>query len=188
MRTPLLIEISVMGFFFGEILCRCHAVVFFENPVKIGHALETAGLADDREGIAALFHLVYGMTEAKLINIFFYGERFRLSDSPVDIAFGDSTGFGDIPDGLKRRVVSINIMDDPLKTGGFILTDGNLIFKRILIAKSCQICKNLCKQQVGSGRFAAGSCVPVDELLSVILGNENNRCLETGQVGRYYGR
>ena len=45
MRTPLLIEISVMGFFFGEILCRCHAVVFFENPVKIGHALETAGLA-----------------------------------------------------------------------------------------------------------------------------------------------
>ena len=124
MRTPLLIEISVMGFFFGEILCRCHAVVFFENPVKIGHALETAGLA---EGIAALFHLVYGMTEAKLINIFFYGERFRLSDSPVDIAFGDSTGFGDIPDGLKRRVVSINIMDDPLKTGGFILTDRNLI-------------------------------------------------------------
>ena len=49
MRTPLLIEISVMGFFFGEILCRCHAVVFFENPVKIGHALETTGLADDRE-------------------------------------------------------------------------------------------------------------------------------------------
>ena len=75
-----------------------------------------------------------------------------------------------------------------LKTGSFILTDRNFIFKRILIAKSCQICKNLCKQQVGSGRFAAGSCVPVDELLSVILGNENNRCLETGQVGRYYGR
>ena len=116
-----------MGFFFGEILCRCHAVVFFENPVKIGNTLETAGLADDRERIAPSFHLVYGMTEAKLINIFFYGERFRLSDSPVDIAFGDSTGFGDIPDGLKRRVVSINIMDDPLKTGGFILTDGNLI-------------------------------------------------------------
>ena len=127
MRTPLLIEISVMGFFFGEILCRGHAVVFFENPVKIGNTLETAGLADDRERIAPSFHLVYGMTEAKLINIFFYGERFRLSDSPVDIAFGDSTGFGDIPDGLKRRVVSINIMDDPLKTGGFILTDGNLI-------------------------------------------------------------
>ena len=122
-----MIEISVMGFFFGEILCRCHAVVFFENPVKIGNTLETAGLADDRERIAPSFHLVYGMTEAKLINIFFYGERFRLSDSPVDIAFGDSTGFGDIPDGLKRRVVSINIMDDPLKTGGFILTDGNLI-------------------------------------------------------------
>ena len=127
MRTPLLIEISVMGFFFGKILCRGHAVVFFKNPVKIRNALETTGLADDRERIAALFHLVYGMTEAKLINIFFYGERFRLSDSPVDIAFGDSTGFGDIPDGLKRRVVSINIMDDPLKTGGFILTDGNLI-------------------------------------------------------------
>ena len=122
-----MIEISVMGFFFGEILCRCHAVVFFENPVKIGNTLETAGLADDRERIAPSFHLVYGMTEAKLINIFFYGERFRLSDRPVDIAFGDSTGFGDIPDGLKRRVVSINIMDDPLKTGGFILTDGNLI-------------------------------------------------------------
>ena len=127
MRTSLLIEISVMGFFFGKILCRGHAVVFFKNPVKIRNALETTGLADDRERIAALFHLVYGMTEAKLINIFFYGERFRLSDSPVDIAFGDSTGFGDIPDGLKRRVVSINIMDDPLKTGGFILTDGNLI-------------------------------------------------------------
>ena len=127
MRTPLLIEISVMGFFFGKILCRGYAVVFFKNPVKIRNALETTGLADDRERIAALFHLVYGMTEAKLINIFFYGERFRLSDSPVDIAFGDSTGFGDIPDGLKRRVVSINIMDDPLKTGGFILTDGNLI-------------------------------------------------------------
>lgn len=127
MRTPLLIEISVMGFFFGKILCRGHAIVFFKNPVKIRNALETTGLADDRERIAALFHLVYGMTEAKLINIFFYGERFRLSDSPVDIAFGDSTGFGDIPDGLKRRVVSINIMDDPLKTGGFILTDGNLI-------------------------------------------------------------
>ena len=127
MRTPLLIEISVMGFFFGKILCRGHAVVFFKNPVKIRNALETTGLADDRERIAALFHLVYGMTETKLINIFFYGERFRLSDSPVDIAFGDSTGFGDIPDGLKRRVVSINIMDDPLKTGGFILTDGNLI-------------------------------------------------------------
>ena len=127
MRTPLLIEISVMGFFFGKILCRGHAVVFFKNPVKIRNALETTGLADDRERIAALFHLVYGMTEAKLINIFFYGERFRLSDSPVDIAFGDSTGFVDIPDGLKRRVVSINIMDDPLKTGGFILTDGNLI-------------------------------------------------------------
>lgn len=127
MRTPLLIEISVMGFFFGKILCRGYAVVFFKNPVKIRNALETTGLADDRERIAALFHLVYGMTEAKLINIFFYGEGFRLSDSPVDIAFGDSTGFGDIPDGLKRRVVSINIMDDPLKTGGFILTDGNLI-------------------------------------------------------------
>ena len=188
MRTPLLIEISVMGFFFGEILCRCHAVVFFGNPVKIGHALETAGLADDREGIVALFHLVYGMTEAKLINIFFYGERFRLSDSPVDIAFGDSTGFGDIPDGLKRCIVCVNIINDPLKTGSFILTDRNFIFKRILIAKSCQICKNLCKQQVGSGRFAARSCIPVEELLSVILGNENDRCLETGQVGRYYGR
>ena len=122
-----MIEISVMGVFFGKILCRGHAVVFFKNPVKIRNALETTGLADDRERIAALFHLVYGMTEAKLINIFFYGERFRLSYSPVDIAFGDSTGFGDIPDGLKRRVVSINIMDDPLKTGGFILTDGNLI-------------------------------------------------------------
>ena len=60
-----------MGFFFGKILCGCHTVVFFENTVKIGHALETAGLADDREGIAALFHLVYGVTEAKLINIFF---------------------------------------------------------------------------------------------------------------------
>ena len=127
MRTPLLIEISVMGFFFGEILCRCHAVVFFENPVKIGHALETAGLADDREGIAALFHLVYGMTEAKLINIFFYGERFCLSYSPVDIAFGDSTGFSDILDGLNRGVVGGDIISDPLKTGGFILTDGNLI-------------------------------------------------------------
>ena len=127
MRTPLLIEISVMGVFFGEILCRCHAVVFFENPVKIGHALETTGLADDRERIAALFHLVYGMTEAKLINIFFYVEGFCPPDSPVDIAFGHTAGFGDIPDGLKRRVVIINIMDDPLKTGGFILTDGNLI-------------------------------------------------------------
>ena len=116
-----------MGFFFGKILCGCHTVVFFENPVKIGHALETAGLADDREGIAALFHLVYGVTEAKLINIFFYGERFRLSYSPVDIAFGDSTGFSDILDGLNRRVVGVNIMDDPLKPGGFILTDGNLI-------------------------------------------------------------
>lgn len=127
MRTSLLIEISVMGFFFGKILCRCHAVVFFENPVKIGHALETAGLADDREGIAALFHLVYGMPETELINIFFYGERFRLPDSPVDIAFGDTTGFGDIPDGLNRRVVGSDIISDPLKTGGFILTDGNLI-------------------------------------------------------------
>jgi hypothetical protein len=127
MRTSLLIEISVMRLFFGKILCGCHAVVFFENPVKIRNALETTGLADDREGIAALFHLMYGMMEAKLINIFFYGERFRLSDGPVDIAFGDHTGFGDIPDGLNRRVVSINIMDDPLKTGGFILTDGNLI-------------------------------------------------------------
>ena len=144
-RTSLLIEISVMGFFFGEILCRCHAVVFFENPVKIGHALETAGLADDREGIAALFHLVYGVTEAKLINIFFYGERFRLSDSPVDIAFGDTAGFSNIPDGLEHRVVGIDIIDDPLKTGGFILTDRNFIFQRILIAKSCQICKNLCQ-------------------------------------------
>ena len=37
-------------------------------------------------------------------------------------------------------------------------------------------------------RFTAGSCVPVEELLPVILGYENNRCLETGQVGRYYGR
>ena len=46
----------------------CHSVVFFENPVKVGYALETAGLADDRERIAALFHLVYGMTEAELIN------------------------------------------------------------------------------------------------------------------------
>ena len=136
MRTSLLIEISVMGFFFGKILCGCHAVVFFENPVKIGHALETAGLADDREGIAALFHLVYGMTEAKLINIFFYGERFRLSDSPVDIAFGDSTGFSDIPDGLNRRVVGVNIMDDPLKTGGFILTDGDFIIHRILMTEN----------------------------------------------------
>ena len=145
MRTPLLIEISVMGFYFGEILCRCHAVVFFENPVKIGHALETAGLADDREGIAALFHLVYGMTEAKLINIFFYGERFRLSDSPVDIAFGDSTGFGDIPDGLKRRVVSINIMYDTQNFGGFILTDRMLFFLRILMTKIVEICKNLCQ-------------------------------------------
>lgn len=127
MRTSLLIEISVMGFFFGKKLCGCHSVVFFENPVKIGHALETAGLADDREGIAALFHLVYGMTEAKLINIFFYGERFCLSYSPVDIAFGDSTGFSDILDGLNRGVVGGDIISDPLKTGGFILTDGNLI-------------------------------------------------------------
>ena len=126
-RPSLLIEISVMGFFFGKILCGCHTVVFFENPVKIGHALETAGLADDREGIAALFHLVYGVTEAKLINIFFYGERFRLPDSPVDITLGDSTGFSDIPDGLNRGVVGGNIINDPLKTGGFILTDGNLI-------------------------------------------------------------
>ena len=116
-----------MGFFFGKILCGCHTVVFFENPVKIGHALETAGLADDREGIAALFHLVYGMPETELINIFFYGERFRLPDSPVDIAFGDTTGFGDIPDGLNRGIVGGNIINDPLKTGGFILTDGNLI-------------------------------------------------------------
>ena len=116
-----------MEFFFGKILCGCHSVVFFENPVKIGHALETAGLADDREGIAALFHLVYGMTEAKLINIFFYSERFRLPDSPVDIAFRDSTGFSDILDGLNRRVVGGDIISDPLKTGGFILTDGNLI-------------------------------------------------------------
>lgn len=116
-----------MGFFFGKILCRGHAVVFFKNPVKIRNALETTGLADDRERIAALFHLVYGMTEAKLINIFFYGEGFCPPDSPVDIAFGHTAGFGDILDGLKRRVVSINIMDDPLKTGGFILTDGNLI-------------------------------------------------------------
>ena len=136
MRTPLLIEISVMGFFFGKILCRGHAVVFFKNPVKIRNALETTGLADDRERIAALFHLVYGMTEAKLINIFFYGERFRLSDSPVDIAFGDSTGFSDIPDGLNRRVVGVNIMDDPLKTGGFILTDGNFIAHRILMTEN----------------------------------------------------
>lgn len=188
MRTPLLIEISVMGFFFGKILCRGYAVVFFKNPVKIRNALETTGLADDRERIAALFHLVYGMTEAKLINIFFYGEGFCPPDSPVDIAFGHTAGFGDIPDGLKRCIVCVNIINDPLKTGSFILTDRNFIFQRILIAKSCQICKNLCKQQVGSGRFAAGSCVPVDELLSVILGNENNRCLETGQVGRYYGR
>ena len=127
MRTSLLIEISVMGFFFGKILCRCHAVVFFENPVKIGHALETAGLADDREGIAALFHLVYGMPETELINIFFYGEGFCPPDSPVDIAFGDTTGFGDIPDGLNRGVVGGDIISDPLKTGGFILTDGNLI-------------------------------------------------------------
>lgn len=125
-----------MGFFFGKILCGCHSVVFFENPVKIGHALETAGLADDREGIAAQFHLVYGMTEAKLINIFFYGERFRLSYSPVDIAFGDSTGFSDILDGLNRRVVGVNIMDDPLKTGGFILTDGNFIVHRILMTEN----------------------------------------------------
>ena len=116
-----------MGFFFGKILCGCHTVVFFENPVKIGHALETAGLADDREGIAALFHLVYGVTEAKLINIFFYGERFRLPDSPVDITLGDSTGFSDIPDGLNRGVVGGNIINDPLKPRGFILTDGNLI-------------------------------------------------------------
>lgn len=116
-----------MGFFFGKILCRCHAVVFFENPVKIGHALETTGLADDRERIAALFHLVYGMTEAKLINIFFYGEGFCPPDSPVDIAFGHTAGFGDIPDGLKRCIVCVNIINDPLKTGGFILTDGNLI-------------------------------------------------------------
>ena len=123
----MLIEISVMGFFFGKILCRCHSVVFFEDPVKIGHALETAGLADDREGIAALFHLVYGMTEAKLINIFFYGERFRLSYSPVDIAFGGTTGFSNIPDGLEHRVVGIDIIDDPLKTGGLIFTDGKLI-------------------------------------------------------------
>ena len=136
MRTSLLIEISVMGFFFGKILCGCHTVVFFENPVKIGHTLETAGLADDREGIAALFHLVYGMTEAELINIFFYGERFRLSYSPVDIAFGDSTGFSDIPDGLNRRVVGANIMDDPLKTGGFIRTDGNFIIHRMLMTEN----------------------------------------------------
>ena len=136
MRTPLLIEISVMGFFFGKILCRGHAVVFFKNPVKIRNALETTGLADDRERIAALFHLVYGMTEAKLINIFFYGEGFRLSYSPVDIAFGDSTGFSDILDGLNRRVVGVNIMDDPLKTGGFILTDGNFIAHRILMTEN----------------------------------------------------
>ena len=101
--------------------------MFFENPVKIRNALETTGLADDRERIAPSFHLVYGMAETKLINIFFYGERFRLPDSPVDIAFGDSTGFGDIPDGLNRGVVGGNIINDPLKTGGFILTDGNLI-------------------------------------------------------------
>ena len=125
-----------MGVFFGKILCRGHAVVFFKNPVKIRNALETTGLADDRERIAALFHLVYGMTEAKLINIFFYGERFRLSYSPVDIAFGDSTGFSDIPDGLNRRVVGVNIMDDPLKTGGFILTDGNFIAHRILMTEN----------------------------------------------------
>ena len=131
-----MIEISVMGVFFGKILCRGHAVVFFKNPVKIRNALETTGLADDRERIAALFHLVYGMTEAKLINIFFYGERFRLSYSPVDIAFGDSTGFSDIPDGLNRRVVGVNIMDDPLKTGGFILTDGNFIAHRILMTEN----------------------------------------------------
>lgn len=124
---------------------RCHAVVFFENPVKIGNTLETAGLADDRERIAPSFHLVYGMTEAKLINIFFYGERFRLSDSPVDIAFGDSTGFGDIPDGLKCRIVRVNIMNDSLKTGCFILADGNLIFQRILMLENTQICKNLRK-------------------------------------------
>ena len=72
---------KVMGFFFGKILCRGHAVVFFKNPVKIRNALETTGLADDRERIAALFHLVYGMTEAKLINIFFYGEGFCPPDS-----------------------------------------------------------------------------------------------------------
>ena len=136
MRTSLLIEISVMGFFFGKILCGCHTVVFFENPVKIGHALETAGLADDREGIAALFHLVYGVTEAKLINIFFYGERFRLPDSPVDITLGDSTGFGNIPDGLNRGVVGGNIINDPLKTGGFIFTDGNFIVHRILMTEN----------------------------------------------------
>ena len=116
-----------MGFFFGKILCRGHAVVFFENPVKIGNTLETAGLADDRERIAALFHLVYGMAEAKLVDIFFYGEGFCPSDRPVDIAFGYTAGLGDIPDGLKRRIVRVNIMNDPLKTGGFILTDGNLI-------------------------------------------------------------
>ena len=116
-----------MRFFFGKILRRCHAVVFFENPVKIGYALETAGLADDRERIASLFHLVYGMTETKLINIFFYGERFRLPDSPVDIAFGDTAGVSNIPDGLNRGVVGDNIINDPLKTGGFILADGNLI-------------------------------------------------------------
>ena len=134
-----------MGFFFGKILCRGYAVVFFKNPVKIRNALETTGLADDRERIAALFHLVYGMTEAKLINIFFYGERFCLSYSPVDIAFGDSTGFSDILDGLNRGVVGGDIISDPLKTGGFILTDGNFIVHRILMTKIVEICKNLCQ-------------------------------------------
>lgn len=116
-----------MGFFFGKILCRRHAVVFFENPVKIGYTLETAGFADDGEGIVSPFHLVYGMSETKSVDIFFYGESFRLSDSPVDIAFGDTAGFSDVPDGLNRGVVGGNIINDPLKTGGFILADGNLI-------------------------------------------------------------
>ena len=116
-----------MGFFFGKILCGCHTVVFFENPVKIGYALETAGLADDRERIAPSFHLVYGMAETKLVDIFFYGKGFYLSDRPVYVAFRYTTGHGDIPDGLNRGVVGGNIINDPLKTGGFILTDGNLI-------------------------------------------------------------
>ena len=145
MRTSLLIEISVMGFFFGKILCGCHTVVFFENPVKIGYALETAGLADDRERIAPSFHLVYGMAETKLVDIFFYGKGFYLSDRPVYVTFRYTTGLGNIPDCLKCRIVRVNIMNDSLKTGCFILADGNLIFQRILMLENTQICKNLRK-------------------------------------------
>ena len=136
LRTSWLTEISVMGFFFGKILCGCHAVVFFEDPVEIGYTLKTTGFADDREGIAALLHLVYGMTEAEPVDIFFYGERFRLPDSPVDVAFGDPAGFGNIPDRLKCCIVGVNIIDDPPETGSFILADGNLLIQRVLMAEN----------------------------------------------------